>query len=90
MRLFATASLFALALAGCAGTAERNAPATPAAGAAQGGRQIPTQLPANVRPLQYTINATPDAANLRFTARTDIDIQVLQATDSITLNAADL
>ncbi|HEX9964036.1 MAG TPA: M1 family metallopeptidase [Allosphingosinicella sp.] len=91
MRLLATASLFALALAGCATTSTQDsAPPAPAAAATQASRQIPTQLPANVRPLQYTIHATPDAANLRFTARTDIDIQVLQATDSITLNAADL
>ncbi|HEX9948149.1 MAG TPA: M1 family aminopeptidase [Allosphingosinicella sp.] len=89
MRLFATVSLLALALAGCAKTTgQQAAPSTPAA--AQGSRQITTQLPTNVRPLQYTINATPDAANLRFTARADIDIEVLRATDSITLNAADL
>jgi aminopeptidase N len=90
MRLFATASLLALALSGCAGTTGRPAPVSPAAPAASGSSGITTQLPTNVRPLQYTINAAPDAANLRFTARADIDIQVLQATDRITLNAADL
>jgi aminopeptidase N len=90
MRLFATVSLLALALAGCARIGDRTAPATPSASAPQASRQITTQLPTNVRPIRYTIHATPDAANLRFTARTDIDIQVLQATDSITLNAADL
>jgi aminopeptidase N len=90
MRLLATASLLALALAGCAGTRDQAAPTTPAAVAPSAARQIPTQLPTNVRPLQYTINATPDAANLRFSGRADIDIQVLEATDSITLNAADL
>jgi aminopeptidase N len=89
MRLFATVSLLALTLAGCASTAERSAPLSPAA-AASVSRTIPTQLPTNVRPLRYTINATPDAANLRFTGRADIDIRVLEATDSITLNAADL
>jgi aminopeptidase N len=89
MRLFATVSLLALALAGCA-RADRAAPSSPAAAAPSASRQIPTQLPTDVRPLQYTINATPDAANLRFTARTDIDIEVLRETDSITLNAADL
>jgi aminopeptidase N len=90
MRLFATASLLALALVGCARTTERTAPATPAAGVPQASRQIPTQLPPNVRPLQYTINATPDAANLRFTGRVDIDIQILAESNMITLNAADL
>jgi aminopeptidase N len=90
MRLFATVSLLALALAGCTRTNDGVPPATAAAPAAQATRQITTQLPTNVRPLQYTIHATTDAANLRFTGRADIDIQVLQATDSITLNAADL
>ena len=82
MRLFATASLLALALAGCAGTRDRAAPSSTAAAAAPASRQIPTQLPTNVRPLQYTINATPDAANLRFTGRVDIDLQVLEATSA--------
>ena len=90
MRLFATASLLALALAGCAGTADRTAPATPAAAAPQVSRRIPTQLPTDVRPLQYTIHATPDAANLRFKGQVDIDIEVVKPTYFITLNAADL
>ncbi|MEA3052299.1 MAG: hypothetical protein QOG72_1202 [Sphingomonadales bacterium] len=88
MRLLATASLLALALAGCARTTQQSAPATVAA--PQASRQVPTQLPTNVRPLQYTIAVTPDAANLRFTGRADIDIRVLEPTDFITLNAADL
>jgi len=90
MRLFATASLIALALAGCARTAEQTAPATAAATAPQASRRIPTQLPTDIRPLQYTINAAPDAANLRFKGRVDIDIEVLKPTYFITLNAADL
>ncbi|MET1113266.1 MAG: M1 family peptidase, partial [Allosphingosinicella sp.] len=90
MRLFATASLLALTLAGCARTTDRTAPATPAAPAPQASRQIPTQLPADVRPLQYTINATPDAARLRFKGRVDIDIEVLKPTYFISLNAAEL
>ncbi len=90
MRLFATVSLLALSLAGCAQTADRPAPHSTAANARLASRQIPTQLPANVRPLRYTINATPDAANLRFTGRTDVDIEVLESTDRITLNSAGL
>jgi aminopeptidase N len=92
MRRAPTASLLALStallLAGCASTATRpTAALTPPPAAAT---QVPTQLPRSVRPLHYTIAATPDAANLRFTARTDIDIEVLEATDSITLNAVEL
>jgi aminopeptidase N len=86
MRLFATASLIALSLAGPTHQGQAAAPAPKPAQAAR----IPTQLPTEVRPLQYTIAARPDAARLRFSGRADIDIQVLRATDSITLNAADL
>jgi aminopeptidase N len=56
----------------------------------QGAQQITTQLPRNVRPLQYTIAVQPDAPNLRFSGRTLADIEVLEPTDSITLNAVDL
>ena len=75
----------ALALTGCA-TPRSEAPVAPAAA----GAQIPSQLPRNVRPLHYSISAVPDAANLRFSATALIDIQVLEATDTITLNAAEL
>ena len=90
MRFAATASLLALSLslAACAGAGARSgAPAAPAAAARA---DIPTQLPRIARPLQYSISATPDAANLRFTAITTIDIELLEASDTITLNAADL
>ena len=53
-------------------------------------RQVPSQLPRNVRPLHYTIAAAPDAANLRFTATAMIEIEVLEPTDTIVLNAAEL
>ena len=95
MRRFPPVSACALAagllVAGCS-TAPREAPApaTAAAPAAPEARAIPTQLPRNVRPLHYTIWAAPDAANLRFTGRTDADVQILEATDRITLNAAEL
>jgi len=54
------------------------------------GPQVPTQLPRNSRPSHYSISVVPDAANLRFTGSAGIDIEILQPTDSITLNAADL
>ncbi len=77
----------ALALQGCADR-PREVQSTPAAPAAAA--QVPSQLPRNVRPLHYTIAAAPDAADLRFTGQARIDIEVLEATDAITLNAADL
>ncbi len=60
------------------------ATATPAAD------PVTTQLPRNAVPNHYRINFTPDAANLKFTASTSIDIKLITASDSVTLNAADL
>ena len=88
MRRLPLVSALALALAGCA-SAPNEAPQTTATTRADGVR-IPTQLPTNVRPLHYSISAVPDAANLRFTAQSRTDIQVIEATDTITLNAAEL
>src|SRR6476646_9472318 len=75
----------AVSLAGCATTGMR-APAAPPAAVAQ----VPTQLPRNVRPTHYSISIAPDAPNLRFTGSTLIDVNVLEATDTITVNALDL
>lgn len=92
MRLFPAVSSIALAalLAGCASTAGRDAAPADRPATAAAARTVPTQLPTDVRPLQYSISATPDAANLAFTAITTIDVEVVEATDTITLNAADL
>ncbi|HEX6375280.1 MAG TPA: M1 family metallopeptidase [Allosphingosinicella sp.] len=90
MRSLATASFLALALAGCAKTTDRAAPATAAAPAATAPRPIPTQLPANVRPVSYAILVQPDAAKLRFAGSVLSHIDVLEATDEIVMNAADL
>jgi hypothetical protein len=54
------------------------------------GPEVPTQLPRNARPTHYSISVVPDAANLRFTGSEVIDIEIVQPTDSITLNAASL
>ncbi|HEX8655677.1 MAG TPA: M1 family metallopeptidase [Allosphingosinicella sp.] len=89
LKLLVSTLALAAALAACS-TAGRDPAAPAAAPPAQAQRQIPTQLPRHVRPLHYSITAVPDAANLRFSARTDIDIEVVERTDRITLNAADL
>jgi aminopeptidase N len=89
MRLLATASLLALALTGAASAGDATTPAAATtAPAAQ--RQVPTQLPTNVRPLQYGILIQPDAANLRFKGSVLVHIEVLEATDEIVMNAAEL
>ena len=46
-----------------------------------------TQLPSNVRPSHYDIALTPDAAQLSFTGKAKIAIEVLRASRTITLNA---
>jgi aminopeptidase N len=86
MRLRTAASLAVLALATLAAPA--GTIAAPLPPLAQ--RAVPTQLPRSVRPLEYRLDITPDAANLRFAGRAVIDIEVLQATDTVVLNAADL
>ncbi|WP_344761992.1 M1 family metallopeptidase [Actimicrobium antarcticum] len=52
--------------------------------------QITTQLPRSVRPTHYAVSITPDAKAATFAGHVTIDVQVLQPTASITLNAADL
>jgi aminopeptidase N len=85
MRLRTAASLPVLALACLAAAPGAAAPLPPLAQ-----RAIPTQLPRSVRPVEYRLSIVPDAANLRFTGTAAIDIEVLQATDTIVLNAADM
>jgi aminopeptidase N len=91
MRLRTASSLLALAaglaLSGCA-TTEAGTPAAPTAQA--GPRAIPSQLTSSVRPLQYALSITPDAANLRFAGSALIDIEVKEPVREITLNAVDL
>jgi len=52
--------------------------------------EVPTQLPRTARPLHYSTAVVPDAANLRFAGSVVVEIQVLEKTDTITLNAAEL
>jgi aminopeptidase N len=94
MRLLATASLLALALAGCARTAREAgpapAPAPAPAAAAAAPAAIPTRLPTDVRPVSYGILIQPDTANLRFKGSVLTHIEVLEPTDEIVMNSADL
>jgi aminopeptidase N len=85
-----TIALASLSLAACARQADQGPATASATGRPAPLYQVPTQLPTNVRPLQYTISAQPDAANLGFSGKTVIDIEVVEPTDAITLNAADL
>jgi aminopeptidase N len=62
------------------------ATATPAAQSAA----VTTQLPRTARPSHYAIELTPHAEQLSFDGKVAIDLDVLQATDKIVLQAADL
>ncbi len=78
----------AIALA-FAGLPALHAHAAPA-GAAKAAAEATTQLPRGVAPTHYDVSLTPDAAGATFGARAVITVTVAKATDSITLNAADL
>jgi aminopeptidase N len=52
--------------------------------------QVTTQLPRTAVPTHYAVSLTPDAANSSFSASVTIALEVKQATNSLTLHAADL
>jgi len=79
-------SAIVLALAGVSSTLVVHADPQPTAIAGQ----TTTQLPRNVRPIEYFVTITPDAANLRFHGDVSIVLDVLQPTKAITLNAIDM
>ena len=84
------ASAFALAVATAAGAAHAQAAPDGAAAAAAGDAAVTTQLPRDVRPTHYDIAVVPHADKLAFDGRVSIDIEVLQPTDRIVLNALNL
>lgn len=51
---------------------------------------VPSQLPRTSRPIHYTLRITPDAEHLTFAGNERVDLAVLEATDSLTLNAIDM
>lgn len=81
LKLLGAASLLAMSLA---------VPATAFHGHGGNHAEVTSQLPRNAAPRHYSIRIEPDAANLSFTAQTAIDIDLKEASSSVTLNAADL
>ena len=71
-------------------TAPFHVSAAPTRANATATADITTQLPRGVVPTHYRISLTPDAANASFGARAVVTINVTRATNTITLNAADL
>jgi len=85
MRLLASLSIIALSLSlNVATDAVAAVPSNPA------DRQATTQLPRTARPSHYDVTLIPDAQNMRFSGKVRIDLDILTATDTIVLNAADL
>ncbi|SOU08404.1 M1 family metallopeptidase [Xanthomonas arboricola] len=62
------------------------APAPPSAAASS----ITTQLPRTAKPRHYAVEITPHADKMTFDGKVAIDVSVLQATDRIVLQAANL
>ncbi len=85
-RLVTTASA-AMLLAGCASVP---APQGAALSAAPLPEAVPSDLPRVARPIHYRIDVVPDAANLTFAGTESIDLEVFEATDALTLHAAEL
>lgn len=78
----------ALALVGTSPAASvlAAAPAPPSAAASS----ITTQLPRTAKPTHYAVEITPHADKMTFDGKVAIDVSVLQATDRIVLQAANL
>ena len=51
---------------------------------------VAQRLPADVAPIHYTLAFTPDLAAATFAGRETLQVRVVQPTDTITLNAADI
>lgn len=51
---------------------------------------VHTDLPRLAHPSHYTIAITPDAANLKFSGQSSVDLEVTEATPFLTLHALDL
>ncbi|WP_420606960.1 M1 family metallopeptidase [Novosphingopyxis sp.] len=90
-RLFAAASMLALAVPASAQMAEGTAAdAKPATQADTVDTRLPTQLPRTAVPHRYSIQIAPDAQALAFGGSVRIALDIVKATDKLVLNAADL
>lgn len=84
MRRILTTAI-ALALAGSTGAALAQATAPSPASA-----PVTSELPRTVRPSHYAIEVVPHAQEMRFDGKVKIDLEVLEATDRIVLQAIDM
>ncbi len=80
-------SLISAAVLALAGLSAQPLLAAPSAAASA---LATTQLPRSARPLHYDVSITPDAARSAFAGKVTITLDVLEPSDALTLNAADL
>ena len=88
MRFVLSAASAAL-LAGCATAPAQDisAPSTPLTPLTPLPASVTSELPRNARPYHYAIEVVPDAANLAFTGRVGIDLELFEPGRSITVNS---
>ncbi|HEX7816281.1 M1 family metallopeptidase [Dyella sp.] len=85
MRLSYLGSAIVLALAGAPLLPVVAQPAVPVTT-----DQAVTQLPRDLRPTHYDVAVTPHAQSMTFDGKVIVDVDVLKATNAITLNAIDM
>lgn len=85
MRAFPFVSALALSAALAVVPVQAQQAANPSAAAG-----VHSDLPRVAHPSHYAIAITPDAANLTFSGTAAVDLEVTEATDFLTLHAADL
>jgi aminopeptidase N len=87
-QILTTAIALALASVSPCTFAQPDSPAPSAAAAPAAA--VPTQVPRTARPRHYALEITPHADTMTFDGKVRIALDVLQATDRIVLQAADL
>ncbi|WP_108779863.1 M1 family metallopeptidase, partial [Xanthomonas fragariae] len=88
-QILVTAIALALASTSMAATAQSVA-AAPSAVAGSNVQVVTTQLPRTAKPTHYAVEITPHADKMTFDGKVAIDIVVLESTDRIVLQAANL
>lgn len=80
----------ALALASTCAVAPAHAAVAAPEAVSASAAQVTSQLPRTAKPTHYAVEITPHADKMTFDGKVAIDIVVLQATDRIVLQAANL
>ncbi|CTP87978.1 aminopeptidase [Xanthomonas translucens pv. arrhenatheri] len=89
-QILTTAIALALASVSPCTFAQPDSPAPSAAAAPAAAVPVPTQVPRTARPRHYALEITPHADKMTFDGKVRIALDVLQTTDRIVLQAADL